>query len=289
VLREAIAKTGKTALARFVISQRERTIAMRPTGDGLIAHTLYEERDLNSAKDLFEGLSGIKIDPEMVQLASQLVQRQSGQYDAADLEDRYETRLRAMIDAKVGHPEPAQPASAGPDKDCVVDKIQEFADELANPDTDPEEQVLALKFLLHFVGDIHQPLHASNNHDRGGNEKKVSAAGQPSGNLHHYWDDVFVEQLGPNAKSIASDLIGHISEDQVRQWSQGTASDWAMESFKVAKDDAYGQLPDANSKHVYRLSEDYMATATQDVALQLSKGGVRLAFVLNQTLGPRSR
>ena len=58
-----------------------------------------------------------------------------------------------------------------------------------------------------------------------------------------------------------------------------------MESFKVAKDDAYGQLPKANSKHVYRLSDDYMATATKDVALQLSKGGVRLAFVLNQTLG----
>jgi len=101
VLREAIAKTGKTALARVVISQRERTIGIRPTGDGLMAHTLYEERDLNSAKDLFEGLSGIKIDPEMVQLASQLVQRQSGNYDADDLEDRYETRLRAMIDAKL--------------------------------------------------------------------------------------------------------------------------------------------------------------------------------------------
>jgi DNA end-binding protein Ku len=101
VLREAIAKTGKTALARVVISQRERTIGIRPTGDGLMAHTLYEERDLNSAQDLFEGLSGIKIDPEMVQLASQLVQRQSGNYGADDLEDRYETRLRAMIDAKL--------------------------------------------------------------------------------------------------------------------------------------------------------------------------------------------
>jgi DNA end-binding protein Ku len=101
VLREAIAKTGKTALARVVISQRERTIDIRPTGDGLMAHTLYEERDLNKSQDLFEGLSGIKIDPEMVQLASQLVQRQSGNYDAADLEDRYETRLRAMIDAKL--------------------------------------------------------------------------------------------------------------------------------------------------------------------------------------------
>jgi DNA end-binding protein Ku len=101
VLREAIAKTGKTALARVVISQRERTIAIRPTGDGLMSHTLYERRDLNGAQDLFDGLAGIKSDPEMVELASHLVQRQAGKYDAADLEDRYETRLRAMIDAKL--------------------------------------------------------------------------------------------------------------------------------------------------------------------------------------------
>jgi len=66
-----------------------------------MAHTLYEDRDLNSSKQLFEGLADIQIDPEMVQLAAQLVQRQAGKYDAADLEDRYETRLRAMIDAKL--------------------------------------------------------------------------------------------------------------------------------------------------------------------------------------------
>jgi DNA end-binding protein Ku len=66
-----------------------------------MAHTLYEERDLNSGKDLFEGVGSIKVDPEMAQLARQLVQRQAGKYDASDLEDRYETRLRAMIDAKL--------------------------------------------------------------------------------------------------------------------------------------------------------------------------------------------
>src|SRR5689334_22285199 len=86
VLRESIAKTRKTAVAHVVISQRERTIAIRPIADGLIAHTLYEERDLNGAQDLFDSLAGIKTDPEMVQLASQLVQRQAGKYDAADLE-----------------------------------------------------------------------------------------------------------------------------------------------------------------------------------------------------------
>jgi DNA end-binding protein Ku len=101
VLREAIAKTGKTALARVVISQRERTIALRPMDEGLMAHTLHEDRDLNSPKELFEDLAGVKIDPEMVQLAAQLIERQSGKYDSSDLEDRYETRLRALIDAKL--------------------------------------------------------------------------------------------------------------------------------------------------------------------------------------------
>ena len=101
VLREAIAKTGKVALSRVVISQRERTIALRPVDEGLMAHTLHEDRDLNSGKELFEGMERIKVDPEMVQLATQLVQRQSGKYDASDLEDRYEKRLRALIDAKL--------------------------------------------------------------------------------------------------------------------------------------------------------------------------------------------
>jgi DNA end-binding protein Ku len=66
-----------------------------------MAHTLHEDRDLNSPKELFEELSGVKVDPEMVHLATQLIQRQAGKYDPRDLEDRYETRLRAMIEAKL--------------------------------------------------------------------------------------------------------------------------------------------------------------------------------------------
>jgi DNA end-binding protein Ku len=101
VLREAIERTGKVALTRVVISQRERTIALRPMDGGLVAHTLNEQRDLNAAQPLFEGVRQVKLDPEMITLATQLVERQSEQYDPADLEDRYETRLRAMLDAKI--------------------------------------------------------------------------------------------------------------------------------------------------------------------------------------------
>lgn len=68
-------------------------------------------------------------------------------------------------------------ASNGSADGCVVDKIEQFAAQLANPATDPEEQIVALKFLLHFVSDLHQPLHSSDDHDRGGNAIKVSANG----------------------------------------------------------------------------------------------------------------
>jgi DNA end-binding protein Ku len=101
VLREAITKTGKVALARVVISQRERTVALRPIGRGLVAHTLYEERDLNKADSYFDEVAQLKVEPEMVDLAVQIIKRQSAKYDPAELEDRYETRLRAMIDAKI--------------------------------------------------------------------------------------------------------------------------------------------------------------------------------------------
>ena len=102
VLCKAIAETNKVALARVVIGQRERTIALRAMpGGGLVAHTLDEQRDINDAQSIFGGAAEIKTEPEMVQLAKQLIQRQTTTYDPSDLEDRYETRLRAMIDAKL--------------------------------------------------------------------------------------------------------------------------------------------------------------------------------------------
>src|SRR5215831_17065572 len=85
-------------------------------------------------------------------------------------------------------------ASNGPAKACIVDKINQFLAELKNPKTDFEERLFALKFLLHFVGDVHQPLHTADNHDRGGNEVKVWS-GSKALSLHHLWDVEFVHAL----------------------------------------------------------------------------------------------
>ena len=99
IMREAIGRTGRVALSRVVIGQRERVIALRLYEKGLAAHTLFEQRDINDASSLFD--DPVPVDEEMVKLATQLVDRQTAAYEPADIEDRYETRLRAMLDAKL--------------------------------------------------------------------------------------------------------------------------------------------------------------------------------------------
>lgn len=101
VLHSAIADTGQVALSRVTIARRERAVLIAAVPGGLAVHTLLEERDLNSASEVFgQALQG-PTDPEMVQLARQLITRQLGRYDPADVEDRYETRLRAVIEARL--------------------------------------------------------------------------------------------------------------------------------------------------------------------------------------------
>ena len=177
------------------------------------------------------------------------------------------------------------PASLGPPVDCVVDKIDHFAAELRSPSTTDVERLQALQFLLHFVGDVHQPLHASDASDAGGNGKRVHGRTRPPGTLHLYWDTEFVITLGGDAPAIASRLIGQITPQAMRDWSVGTAADWAMESFAVGRDTAYGRLPPPKLG-VYALSASYEARAKKAVELQLEKAGVRLASVLNRALAP---
>ena len=121
VLHQAMAETGRVALARVVIGQRERTIAVRAMPGGLVAHTLDEQRDINDAREIFGDSAEVKTDPEMVQLARQLIDRQTTKYDPSDLEDRYETRLRAMIDANLKGEGIDLSEPAEPDRSTVID------------------------------------------------------------------------------------------------------------------------------------------------------------------------
>jgi DNA end-binding protein Ku len=101
VLRDAIAASGMAALSRLVISRRERPVAILPLEKGMVLHTLHEPRDLYAYDTLFEPIPGAKPDPEMVKLARQLIGRQEGKFEPSDTVDRYEERLREVIEAKL--------------------------------------------------------------------------------------------------------------------------------------------------------------------------------------------
>jgi hypothetical protein len=166
------------------------------------------------------------------------------------------------------------PASQGPADDRIVDKIVQFRAELRGR-AGPDERRLALQYLLHFVGDIHQPLHATDHHDHGGNEVRIDLPGHRPGNLHQYWDTVVVELLGNRSGEVADALIAGLTPRQCRQLSSGSPADWARESFEVGKVHTYGKLP---------IDPAYEADAKQTAALQLQRAGLRLARLLNDSL-----
>jgi DNA end-binding protein Ku len=121
VLRDAITASDTAALSRVVISRRERAVAILPLENGMVLHTLHEPRDLHAYDTLFDRIPDARPDAEMVKLARQLIGRQKGKFAPADIEDRYEARLREVIDAKLKGEGIEPEETAEPRGDNVID------------------------------------------------------------------------------------------------------------------------------------------------------------------------
>jgi hypothetical protein len=188
-------------------------------------------------------------------------------------------------------------ASGGVDPDCIVNKIEQFAIELASATVPDEEKVLALKYLMHFVGDIHQPLHTTDDMDKGGNAKLATVPGAATPrSLHSHWDSTFVDRVGLAAgaprgdpRSVAAALRAPTAFEKENWLGKPLPRDWALESYSLGQARVYGALPQAQvttARALYVLDDQYVAQATQLVALQLNKAGHRLAAILNDALAP---
>jgi len=195
--------------------------------------------------------------------------------------DRYRTLHRDTAD---WHYTDIEIDNSRPEHGQLLAKIDQFRAELADPAASPGEHLLALQFLLHLVGDLHQPLHAADNHDHGGNETQVLALGERRASLHHYWDEVFVRNLGDDAQAVSQRLVAGITPAERAAAARGTPASWAMESFAIARVEAYGLLPPAGPYAVRLLDQGYVREATVTVQHQLQRAGVRLAQVLNEAM-----
>jgi len=172
-----------------------------------------------------------------------------------------------------------------PNDACVVAQIQKDTSMVGDKTLAQPVRAEALRFLIHFVGDLHQPLHASDNHDRGGNEVRVVLNGERK-NLHAVWDTNIVEALGSDPGTIAATLEHQITAGEKQQWSQGSVADWANQSFQIAKTEIYSTLPGTGGTDApVILPPDYAQREADIARTQIERAGVRLATLLNKELG----
>ncbi len=166
-------------------------------------------------------------------------------------------------------------ASSPEEGDAYV-TIERLLKELESKKFTDEDELLALKMLVHLVGDIHQPLHVGNGEDRGGNDVKLEFFWERS-NLHRVWDEGIIDQQKLSFTEYAN-WIDFPTKKQLQKWQKDTLMEWVMES-KEHRKQAY-DLPE-NKKINYQ----YIYKNIDLVNLRLLQAGVRLAGVLNKIYG----
>ena len=104
VIREAMAQSGKLALGRVVLHQRERLMALEPRDNGIIAYSLRPYDDVRPPEDYFAAIPDAKPDPKMIDIAGKIIEQLEGPFDPTGFDDRYEEALKALIqDKQKGH------------------------------------------------------------------------------------------------------------------------------------------------------------------------------------------
>ena len=163
------------------------------------------------------------------------------------------------------------------DKGDIIVGINTCIEILKDENSTREDKVFYLKMLIHFMGDLHQPLHNGLAEDKGGNDFQVRWFNEGT-NLHVVWDTKMIEGYGMSYTELAESM-NPLSKQQLQEIQKGTVLDWMYESKSLCEE-VY-KSTEIGEKLRYRYSYDYMDT----VRFQLQKSGIRLAVILNDIFG----
>ena len=174
------------------------------------------------------------------------------------------------------------------DGNCVSAQIDRNAKLLADKTLPARERVMALAFLIHFVGDLHMPLHAGDKGDLGGNRFRASYGVIKGRNLHSIWDGYLADRGISDPPGNAAGILTGFSPDQLAAMSAGTTEDWSREGWEAARQFAYGSVM-ADPCGPVPATEPVIDEATTRrlvpvIRQQVAKGGVRLARLLDEAL-----
>ena len=181
------------------------------------------------------------------------------------------------------------PATDCPNSQCAVSAIARCREVLADPTKPQLVRLEALKFLVHFVGDVHQPLHAGRRSDKGGNDIKIASflGSHPIGaiNLHEVWDKLIIQKRDKDANRYAKLLLGKIKPAaRAKLTNNVDTASWVEDSHKLAMGSAYLSAAGTPLVNGDSIDEAYYKRALPIVEKQLQRAGVRLAAVINGAL-----
>ncbi|GGE03102.1 endonuclease [Polymorphobacter glacialis] len=166
-----------------------------------------------------------------------------------------------------------------PSEGDAVTALAKFTAVVRNPASSLADRQRALRFIIHIVGDLHQPLHVGRPGDKGGNDVKVSFFGDPT-NLHTVWDSTFIDREKLSYTEWANFLRVRQTPDNLDAWSNPDPQVWIAESA-AARETIYPVTPDLGYAYVFEHK------ATLDLALE--RAGIRLAAYLNWIFASPSR
>ncbi|PIB29487.1 S1/P1 nuclease [Maribacter sp. 4G9] len=159
----------------------------------------------------------------------------------------------------------------------LVIGINKCIEIITSTESSKEDKAFYLKFLVHLIGDLHQPMHIGRLEDKGGNDIQLQWFGRGS-NLHRVWDSNMIDDYGMSFTELSNSLP-KLSKQQVKQIQQGDIYDWIEETQEITNE-VYDSTQ-IGEKLGYQYSYRWWGT----VENQLQKGGIRLAAVLNQIFG----
>lgn len=159
------------------------------------------------------------------------------------------------------------------EKGDLVIGIQKAISALKDSNTTDDEKTFYLKMLVHFVGDLHQPLHVGRSEDKGGNMIQVRWFDEGS-NLHKVWDSDMIDYYGMSYSELSKNC-DTLTLDQISEIEKGNLLDWVAESQELAQK-VYNSATKGE-----KLGYTYVYNYFPLVRQQLQKGGIRLAKILN--------
>jgi hypothetical protein len=170
-------------------------------------------------------------------------------------------------------------ASYCPHDACIVPRIDQFVRLLHDRTAQDEQRLLALRFVIHLVADVHQPMHVGDNEDRGGNDLQLRFYTRGT-NLHKLWDRDLLERFSKDEDVWAKSVSSLLTPENVRAWSGGTPADWAAESVAIARQAYAGFTGTDPMPSGTKLGAAYEAAAIPIVRTRLAQAAIRLANVL---------